>query len=354
MHIRFVVDSGPRARFAPPTINGDLKLPLEKILSATHWRRWILSGWKPVTQARVRNGLDGIRQLYEKQGRLEAKVQLSSMTFDQDTNRARPTLEIEAGPRIEVRTIGAKVSQKRLRQYIPIFEEHTVDQELLVEGARNLRDYFQSEGYFETEVEPKQQRVTNDKAAIDYLVNTGKRHKLVHIEISGNRYFTGDALRERMFLQTANLLQFRHGRYSESLLRRDEDGIAGLYHSNGFRDVDVRSRIVDDYQGKAGRHRGLHRHRRRPAVLRQPAAGGRHPVAGCNAIRPDAQFRRGPALQRIQRRRGPRYHPGRSISATGFPTRPSSGVPSPRPSRSPGGPSLRHQRRASGSSCARC
>ena len=251
VHVTFVVESGSRAHFAPPELKGELKVPRDTLISATRWRRWIIGAWKPVTQQRVRRGIDGIRDVYEKQGRLEAKVALDSMAYDGDSNRVRPVVEIEAGPRIEVRTIGAKVSGKKLRQYIPIYEEHTVDRELLVEGARNLRDHFQSQGYFEAEVEPKEQRVINDTATIDYLVNTGRRHKLAHIAIEGNRYFSTETLRERMFLQTANLLQFRHGRFSGSLLRRDEDSIAALYRSNGFRDVSVTSRIVENYKGKA-------------------------------------------------------------------------------------------------------
>ena len=79
--------------------------------------------------------------------------------------------------------------------------------------------------------------MVNDKASIDYLINPGKRHKLVQIDIQGNKYFRTQAIRERMFLMRASLLQFRHGRYSEALLRRDEQSIASLYQSNGFRDV---------------------------------------------------------------------------------------------------------------------
>lgn len=252
VHIRFVIESGRRARFAPPVVKGSLKEPLDKLISETGWRSRLLKRWKPVTQSRVREGIDNLRNHYEKQGRLEAKVALDSLNYDSDTNRAIPALEIEAGPKIEVRAIGAKLSQKKIRQRVPIFQENTVDQALLDEGARNLEDYYQSQGYFQAEIEPKQQRVTNDRATIDYLINTGKRHRLVHIQIDGNRYFTTDTIRERMFLQPASLLQFRHGRFSERLLRRDEEAIVGLYQSNGFRDAAVHSRIADDYRGKNG------------------------------------------------------------------------------------------------------
>ncbi len=252
INFRFDVASGIRAKFTTPVLTGDLQMGADKILGATGWRGWWRKRWKPITQARVREGLDRLRKLYEKDNRLEARISLDSLHFDPETETALPTVTIDAGPRIEVHSIGASISQKNLRRYVPVFEEHTVDQDLLAEGARNLRDYLQSQGYFEAQVEFKEQRVTNDRASIDYLVNTGQRHKLVHIEISGNHYFTTATIRERMALQQASLFSFPHGRYSESFLRRDEDSIASLYQSNGFRDIKTKDRIVENYRGKPG------------------------------------------------------------------------------------------------------
>ena len=252
VNIRFEIDAGKRAHFATPVMSGDLKLEPAKILTATKFRRWIIHTWKPMTQSRVRQALDGVRSLYQKENRLEAKVTLESIRFDPDSFSAIPNLHIDAGPRIQVNTIGAKISQSRLRRQIPIFEEHAVDNDLLVEGTNNLRDYLQSQGYFEAQVELKPQAVINDKANLDFLIATGKRHKLVAISIQGNRYFTVDTIRARMYLQTANLLQFPHGRYSGNLLRRDQDAIRNLYQSNGFRDVAVKAETQDDYRGKVG------------------------------------------------------------------------------------------------------
>ena len=252
VNLRFAVDAGRRAHFAPPVLIGDLKMDPEKIAGATKFRRWIIHTWKPVTQTRVLEGIKEVRAEYEKENRLEAKVALDSLKYDPGTNSALATIRIDAGPHIEVRTTGANVSQRKLRRLVPVFEEHAVDHDLLVEGARNLRDYFQSNGYFDAGVEFKEQGVVNDKSSIDYLVSTGKRHRLVAIEIRGNRYFDAETIRERLFLQKASFLQFPHGRYSESLLSRDEDSIVSLYQSNGFRDVRVTHRLEDNYRGKAG------------------------------------------------------------------------------------------------------
>ena len=252
VHIKFEIDSGPRAKFVTPVLQGDLKMPSEKIVSATGWRRWVIRTWRPVSQAKLAQGVEGVRNLYQKDNRLEAKVTVESLRYDPERNAAVPTLQIQPGPQIQIRTFGAKVSRRKLKRYVPVYEEHAVDNDLLLEGARNLRNYFQSAGYYDAEVEVKPQRVTNDKADIDYLVNTGKRHKLVAISVSGNKYFNTKAIRERMFLQPSSLLQFPHGRYSEMLLRRDEESISELYRSNGFRDVAVSHRVEDAYRGKVG------------------------------------------------------------------------------------------------------
>ncbi len=240
IHIRFVVNPGRRAYFQKPAIQGDFKLPVDRIVKFTRWHGWL--GWRAVTLSRTQRGLDGIRRYYRSQDRLMAKISLDGMNYDPATFRVKPTLSIEAGPKVEVHPVGAKVSRSKLTQLIPIYEEGTVDRDLLVEGSRNLRDYFQTQGYFATEVEFKQQRVRNDRAVIDYLINTGPRQRVEKVAVTGNRYFDEATIRERMFT-LARSFQFRRGRFSETLLRRDEEVVASLYRENGFRDVQVTSTV---------------------------------------------------------------------------------------------------------------
>jgi outer membrane protein assembly complex protein YaeT len=248
--VDFAIESGRRARYASPRLVGDLKMPANQVISATRWKGWF--GWHQVTQSRTERGLAGVRNKYQKQNRLMARVTLEKMDFDEDSMRVRPTLNIRAGPKVEISTVGAKVSRSKLRRFVPVFEERSVDRDLLVEGQRNLRDFFQSEGYFSAEVEFKSQRTVNDKEVIDYIINLGKRHKLVKVTIEGNRYFDTQTIRERMYLLPSSL-QFRRGRFSESYLRRDEQTITNLYEQNGFRDVKVTSTVDDRDVGKEGR-----------------------------------------------------------------------------------------------------
>lgn len=250
--IRFEVDTGRRAHFGPSAVQGDVKMGMDRILKALKFRRWMLHTWKPMTQTRIQQGLNGVRELYQQQDRLEAKVSLERVQYDADTNTATPSLHIDAGPRIDVRVIGVKISNAKLRKYVPVFQEHAVDNDLLAEGARNLRDYLETAGYFDADVQFKRQNVIEDKAEIDYLIAPGQRHKVTAVLISGNKAFDTNTIRERMYLRAAYFLQFPHGRYSENLLSRDEDSIRNLYQSNGYRDVKVTHRIED--RGAPGRN----------------------------------------------------------------------------------------------------
>lgn len=252
VNITFEIDPGKRAHYITPDIEGqNLILTTKKIIKATAWHRFLVPGWKQVTQKATNQGPQNVRVKYEKSKRLLATVALSKLDYDDATRRVKPTLTIDAGPKLEIRAKGAKISKGKLRNNVPVYEEHSVDRDLLQEGANNLRDELQASGYFDVKVEYGEPRVVGDTEEIDYLITPGDRHRLASLSITGNKYFTVRTLRERMFLETHSL-QFRHGRFSNAFLRRDKESISNLYRSNGFRDVAVTSQTTDDAKGKKG------------------------------------------------------------------------------------------------------
>ena len=153
---------------------------------------------------------------------------------------------------MEVRTTGAKVSKGKLRQLIPIYQERAVDRSLLLEGRRNLLEYFQSAGYFDASVDFDQQDELTGQTLINYAITAASRSKLVNIEIRGNNFFDHATLVERMGIRVASMLRYRHGRFSQRLLERDLDTIRDLYRSNGFRDVVATGKIAEDFKGQPG------------------------------------------------------------------------------------------------------
>ncbi len=252
--VEFDVDSGRRAKFAPPVITGTPERPDREIVRATHWMRvYGLLGWHELTEARLRQGLENIRRYYDDRNLLNTSVTLARLDYHTRTNTVTPTLNIRSGTPVSIRATGARISQGRLKQFIPIFQEHSIDNDLLLEGQRNLQQYLVSEGYFGARVTYSVEHRSAGGEAVVYHVDRGPRHRFVHLEISGNHYFTTNTIRERLYIQPAEFPRFPYGRFSQVYLDQDVQSIQNLYTSNGFHDAKITPRTVDDYRGAKDR-----------------------------------------------------------------------------------------------------
>ena len=251
--IDFNIDPGDRAKFDGLTVTGDSGRSIDSLISSTGWKRFRgLLGWHPFTESRLRSGLDNLRSWYPKHDHLLARVNLLKLDYNAKTNRVTPAVSIDQGAGVQVRVRGAKMSSGALRDLLPIYEERTVDRDLLEEGTRDLAAYFQSKGYFDAAVTYDTASGQKGQQYIDYMVDRGPRHKIVKLEIVGNHYFEDDTLRERISVMPATLIRFRYGRYSRNALERDVEGIRDLYRANGFREAEVSSQEIDNYMGKTG------------------------------------------------------------------------------------------------------
>jgi outer membrane protein insertion porin family len=251
-NLSFNIIPGKRARFERPAIIGVPERSDENIISATHWKRvYGLLGWQEFTQARVRRGLDNVRHLYEKRDRLGSRVSLARLDYHDQTNTVKPSIDITAGQTIAIRATGAKISSAKLKELVPVFEERSLDRDLLVEGEHNITQYLESRGYFEAEAtyHIEQRGPRSQARVITYQIHPGTRHRFVHLAIEGNRYFPVETIRERLYLQPAEFPRFPYGRYSDVYLRQDVQSVQDLYRSNGFREVKITSRTEDNYRG---------------------------------------------------------------------------------------------------------
>ena len=221
VNVDFDVDTGDRAKFQRPLITGNPERSADDVIHSTRWQRlWGLLGWQPVTETRVQQGLDNVRRYYQKKDQLTARVNLRQLAYQSATNTVEPTIDIEGGPVISIRTEGIRIRRGKLKQLIPVYQERAVDHDLLVEGQRNLVQYLEAEGYFEADVDFHDAAAKGRTRTIIYDVDKGERHKLAKLSIIGNHYFDLQTLQERMYVTPASFPRFLHGRYSETLLKK--------------------------------------------------------------------------------------------------------------------------------------
>ena len=243
VNLTFHVVRGPRAVVGEITVEGDAGYSIAEIKEIAH-----LHSGEGVASNRITRALQRIRARYQKQDRLLAQVEVASRTYHSERNTVDYVFKVDRGPVVQISTEGFKLSHRVLRKLVPIYEEGALDDDLLNEGRRNIQNHLETLGYFEATVSVSQHNAHDGRnLQVVYAVNPGDRHKLAAIRISGNRYFSDDLIRARMQNQPAGRL-FSHGRYSEVLLEEDVRSIQDLYRASGYRQAEVVSKLVTNYQ----------------------------------------------------------------------------------------------------------
>jgi outer membrane protein assembly factor BamA len=248
------VDSGPRVRLR------DVEL-----LNRTHYRDadllklFKLKPGSELTIVRAQQGTERIRKYLEKRGHLSARVSVRRGEYSAQQNKLPLTLEVTEGPRVLVEVEGAKLSTRTLKKLIPVYQEGSVDADLLEEGKRNLLERLERDGYFDAkvdyvtaqrEVDGKKSGWKGSEEVITYKVDRGDRHKLLRIEFEGNRYFSTSLLRSRLSIAPSSFAV--RPRFSRRLLDADVFSMKSLYAANGFLSANVEGKIQDDFEGKIG------------------------------------------------------------------------------------------------------
>jgi outer membrane protein insertion porin family len=245
--IAFTVVSGPQARV------GGLEVTGEPGMSVEEFRRYArLRLGARIDHDTVNRALSGVLKHYRSQHLLEAEIKLESEKYNAATQRMNFRFSATRGPVVKVTVAGVNLGQERIQRLIPIYEEGTVDEDLLNEGNRRLRDYYQRLGFFDVKVNHSQQTTQVSAGAghgtghgtgqvqIQFDVNLGARRRVDNVDVQGNHYFDSATLKELLSVHAADSLD-HHGTYSQALVAADVAALQAVYQNNGFAQVKIRA-----------------------------------------------------------------------------------------------------------------
>jgi outer membrane protein insertion porin family len=230
------VTPGPRVRLANVELQNNTEYKDAELLKLFKLRQG-----SPLTIARVQSATSRIRKFLEKKGHLSERVAVRRGEYNEATNSLPLTLDVIAGPTVRLTIVGAKFSRGELRKLIPIYQEASVDVDLLEEGKRNLRERMERDGFFDATVdytisdETVKSESPDAKGGLEtitYKVDRGIRYKSLRIEIVGNRYFSKQLLSSRLSIIPSSFLT--KPRFSRRLLDSDVLSMKNLYSANGF------------------------------------------------------------------------------------------------------------------------
>ncbi len=209
----------------------------------------LLKPGKSYSPTHIKSAVALIKKELGNEHRPASTVKVNPPTYHADTNKADISISVDTGPEVDIRVVGAKLSWipflsgRREKQLIPIFEENSVDPDLVTEGQRNLSNYFQQKGYFDVKVHTNFQQ-QNGKILLVYQIEKGKKHSVADISFRGNHHIDTGDLKDLVTVKQHRLFILR-GRFSQKLLRESVKGIEGLYKEHGFEDVKVTPDVVD-------------------------------------------------------------------------------------------------------------
>ncbi|HXO04433.1 MAG TPA: POTRA domain-containing protein [Candidatus Sulfotelmatobacter sp.] len=246
MDVMVTVVPGPRAIVGSFMLQNKTPYPDDEII-----HRSKIKLKNQLTTARLNKATQRLKKYLVNQGYLGASALLTPGPYDPQTNVVPLKYDVSTGPRVRIELVGASLSKGKLRSLLPIYAEGAADEDLLQEGRRNVRDYFQRQGYFDADVKvSSHEDPATKERVISYEITRGGKFRLASVAFTGNKYFGKHLLESRLQLQPASFGS--NGRFSQSLVNDDADSIRGLYLSNGFLDVKVTASVDDNYQGKKG------------------------------------------------------------------------------------------------------
>jgi outer membrane protein insertion porin family len=119
-----------------------------------------------------------VRSYYQKQNHLEGTISLQKSTYAAPRRQVDYNFSASQGPVVRVVVDGVKLSRSRIKLLVPVFEEGAVDNDLLNEGAFNIKDYLQQKGYFDVTDSVELLGKGTPNVVVQYTVQTGTPHKV--------------------------------------------------------------------------------------------------------------------------------------------------------------------------------
>jgi outer membrane protein assembly complex protein YaeT len=229
------------------------------------------------THAALGDDVSSVRRAIIERGYLAPRLEEPDIRLDSASNRISVTLKGSVGPHVDVKVEGYKLSEKQMRELLPIEREGTVEYSAIIEGSRRVRNRLQGEGYFFADVTPvcavtpplapppdakaqgttaaapefdtcellNPEELANRNVSISYNVERGRRFKLTDIRIEGTNKLSLPDVEVDLRSQTANalavipLLGYGQGYTSEEALEHDRRIVQARMADLGFRHADV-------------------------------------------------------------------------------------------------------------------
>lgn len=232
--LEVTINEGAPDRVGPVTISGDPMFPREELIKIMK-----LDAGEILSKETFEKSVSVLTDYYVKKDYVKVEINTSETAMP-DGNTALD-FNVQAGPRLEVSFTGNKsVSDKNLKKILTFWEDKDVSDESISENRDKINEYLNNEGYyFSTVTSRTEQSVAPPVISVTFIVNEGPRPMLEKVDISGNKEFRSDQIRDILESRESSWYKSRY--INKETVERDVEKIKSYYETRGYLKAGVES-----------------------------------------------------------------------------------------------------------------
>ncbi len=224
--VNFEVVPGRLAKVRALAIQGAPPAEIEEMR-----RRLGVSAGQGYRRDAFRKRLDGLKKDLVSRGYLDAELKLSE-TYDPADNSVGLDLSVANFGQVRIEVQGFKIPRDQLRRLLPALSGEGLRQELLEEGAVNLKDYMEERGYPEASASFNESRDSAGVRLLRYSIDRGRKVTVREVLFRGNHAFGAADLLKSIQIHPSRFMQ--ESAYSVSKLDADVEALQAQYQSAGY------------------------------------------------------------------------------------------------------------------------
>jgi|GEM_PF-3422508 len=222
--INYLVKSGAQAKVASVDISGDSYFSKAQILL-----KMKSQPQHKFKEPKFDKDMERIEELYDRNGFLEHSIRGEKQVLPPPA--VKINLFLDSGRQLVLETSGYSFSKDVLRERVPIWADHSYNDDTLEEAKRNLVDYLQHRGYYDAKITWVKD-TSGEKIVIHYTVEPGTRYEISKIEFEGNQHLPDSNIRDAMQSKESGI--FTPSRLVTKVFEADQENILSAYRQIGF------------------------------------------------------------------------------------------------------------------------
>ncbi len=228
------IDEGGRTKIGKMVFSGD------KVFSNWKLRLKIYSNeGEYYLFDELQKDLGRLKQFYEAEGYFRVIIGPTAISYNEAHNEVDVVITIQSFNHLSVFFEGKKLyDEDKLESLILIKKERNVSQDVLEGSARQITNFYLSEGYPFAKTQARLKKYPLEKRAeVYFLIESGRRTKIDDIQFSGHYAFLSKILLKQIALEKSKI--FSNAYYIKEEVETAAKALTLFYKVEGFQSVSV-------------------------------------------------------------------------------------------------------------------